>query len=434
MSVAPTTDRRLRLLLARAQREGRLPSVVGGLLRDGEVVWRAALGAHAGPGAADPLLAQYRIGSITKTFTAVLVHQLVRDDLLSLDAPVGSVLKDAPYADRTVRSLLAHSSGMQSEPVGDWWERSAGRTWEELVAANDDGGAVFTPWERFHYSNLGYALLGRVVEQVTGLSWWEAVAGRLLEPLGMGRTTYLPAPPAATGYSVHPYAHTLVEEPATDTLGMAPAGQPWSTLDDLLRYAGFLLAGHPDVLSLDRLLAATHPQSGDRADALAAAHGLGFMLAAGGSGMLVGHSGSVPGFLAGCFVDHDRRTGAVVLSNATTGAGMQELAGGLLDTLEECEPTLPAAWSPEQVPAEYADLLGVWYWGNTPLAFSCEEGSLVVREDGVREYAFSIREGRIVGTAGYHSGEQLRVFRTAEGAVGRLEVATFVLTRAPYAL
>ena len=294
---------------------------------------------------------QYRIGSITKTLTAVLVLQLVRDGRLSLDDPASAVLGDVGYADRTIRSLLAHNAGIRSEPVGSWWERSVGLTWDELVGAHEDADAVFPALQQFHYSNLGFALLGEVAARLYGATWWECVRTRILDPLGMTRTSYLPTGAAAQGHSVHPYARTLVDEPATDTGAMAPAGQAWATLGDLATYNAFLLAGHDDVLSLDWLLTASHPQAGDRRDALTSGHGLGFQLQAGGSGMLVGHTGSMPGFLAACFVDRERRTGAVVLANATTGLQPNELAGDLLDELERREPHVPPAWRPtETVP------------------------------------------------------------------------------------
>ena len=78
-----------------------------------------------------------------------------------------------------------------------------------------------------------------------------AVKHQILEPLGLGRTSYLPETPSATGFSVDPYAGTLTPEPATDTSAMAPAGQLWSTIGDLARYNAFLGEGHPDVLDRD---------------------------------------------------------------------------------------------------------------------------------------------------------------------------------------
>ncbi|MDF1602539.1 serine hydrolase domain-containing protein [Nocardioides sp. YIM 152315] len=432
MSVSDHTARRLRARLAHAQSTGRLPSVVAGLVRDGEPVWFDAYGDPAAPGH-DPLDVQYRIGSITKTMTAVLVLQLVRDGRIALDDPASAVLGDVGYADRSIRTLLAHSSGMQSEPAGSWWERSAGLPWDELVAANDGSGAVFPAHQEFHYSNLGYALLGELVARLLGGTWWEAVRQRILAPLGMARTSYLPDGAAAPGWSVHPYESTLVAEPATDTGAMAPAGQVWATITDLARYTTFLLDGHPDVLSADALARAFAPQSGNPKDGLRSGHGLGFQLLPGGSGTLAGHTGSMPGFLATTLVDRGRRVGGVVLTNGTVGYSPATIVIELLDELERCEPTIAPAWTPSPaLPLELAGVPGVWHWGNTPIVFAMEGTALVARRSGVELYRFAVVDGRVVGLSGYHAGEELRVVRRADGSVGHLDIATFIYTREPY--
>lgn len=430
--VADLTARRLRARLAHAQTTGRLPSVVAGLVRDGEPVWFDSYGGPAVPGH-DPHDVQYRIGSITKTMTAVLVLQLVRDGRIGLDDPASVVLGEVGYADRTLRTLLAHSSGMQSEPVGSWWERSAGLSWDDLAAANDGSGAVFPALQEFHYSNLGYALLGELAARLLGTTWWEAVETRVLAPLGMTRTSYLPDGAAAQGWSVHPYESTLVPEPATDTGAMAPAGQVWATIADLARYATFLLDGDPDVLSAAELEQAFGPQSGNPTDGVRYAHGLGFQLFPGGSGTLAGHTGSMPGFLATCLVDRGRRVGGVVLANATVGYSPAALATELLDELERCEPSMPLPWTPSpSLPTELAGVPGVWHWGNTPIVFAMEAAELVGRRNGVELYRFAVWDGRVLGLSGYHAGEQLHVVRRADGGVGHLDIATFIYTRTPY--
>jgi D-alanyl-D-alanine carboxypeptidase len=430
-SVEPTTARRLLALLADRQVRGRLPSLVAGVVRDDELAWADAYGDLGG--ATDLTNVQYRIGSITKTFTAVLVLQLVRDGRLDLAGPASEVLGDVGYADRTLRSLLAHSSGMQAEPHGSWWERSDGVDWDALVAAHDGSASVFPDGQQFHYSNLGFALLGEVAARLHGTTWFEAVRQRVLEPLGLHRTTYLPEEPAAPGFSVDPYAGTLTTEPATDTRAMAPAGQLWSTIGDLARYNAFLGEGHPDVLDREWLDVASHPQSGDRHDHLDDAYGLGFQLHRGGSGVLVGHTGSMPGFLAACLVDRTRRTGAVLLSNATSGLAPGDLATALVEELESCEPSLAPAWVPTRtVPDTVAGLLGVWHWGNTMLVMSLEDGELALGRDREPWCRFEDRGAEIVGTSGYLAGETLHVVRRDDGSVRHLECATFVLTRTPY--
>lgn len=427
--VAPSTARRLLAMLARMQVEGRLPSVVAGVVRDGGLVWSAGYGDVGG----DPIDVQYKIGSITKTLTAVLVLQLVEEGRISLDDAAAEVLGDVGYADRSIRTLLAHNAGVQAEPAGSWWERSEGAGFAELTAANDGSAAAFPPGHRFHYSNLAYAMLGELVARLRDQSWWECVQGRILGPLGMERTSYGPEAPHALGYSVHPYANTLTPEPMPDTGAMAPAGQLWSTIRDLATYAQFLLDGHPEVLSRARLEDAMTPQSGTAGAGLTSAHALGFQLYAGGSGTVVGHTGSMPGFVATCFVDRTRRTGAVALANAMTGLPASSAAIAMLEDLERSEPTVLPAWRPvTRVPDEFAELLGVWHWGNTMHVFEVEGEELVVRARGVVQYRYRVVDGRIIGVEGYQAGEELRVVRNPDGTVNHLDLATFIFTRVPY--
>ena len=250
-AVHDLTARRLQGLLARDQVDGRLPSVVGGVVRDGALVWTGSHGSATGsPGVLPGPDVQYRIGSITKTLVAVVVLQLRDAGLLDLNDRVDAHLPEvAAYGDRTIRSLLAHSSGMHSEPAGEWWERTPGGSYDELAGRLGDVPAAFAAGTTFHYTNIAFGLLGEVVARLTGRPWFDAVRERVLEPLGMRRTSYLPEPPAARGYSVHHFAGTLTEEPSHDAGAMAPAGQVWSTVQDLGRYAAFLAEGNEAVLA-----------------------------------------------------------------------------------------------------------------------------------------------------------------------------------------
>jgi CubicO group peptidase (beta-lactamase class C family) len=434
------TARRLQLLLARDQVDGRLPSLVGGVVRDGTLVWTGSHGAVAAAGAGAPAPGpdvQYRIGSITKTLVAVVVLQLRDEGRLSLLDRLDVHLPEVKvYGDRSLRMLLAHSSGMHSEPAGAWWERTPGAQFEELAARLGDVEAPFEPGATFHYTNIAFGLLGEVVARITGVPWFEAVRTRLLEPLGMRRTSYLPEPPSAQGFSVHHFAGVLDAEPSHDAGAMAPAGQVWSTVEDLGRYAAFLAAGDDSVLSASTLDEMFTPQSGSLAGASSGGYGLGFRLVSTPSGMLVGHTGSMPGFLAGCFADRGRRTGAVVLANGTSGLRCEGLPADLLRTLEECEPTVPEPWRPSgAVPDQVRDVLGVWHWGNTAYAFGWSGSELVVSSLGSGAEAQRFRpqqDGTLVGSRGYHHGERLEVVRDAEGRVRHLVCATFVYTRVPY--
>ena len=402
-----------------AQLSGRLPSIVGGVLRDGALVWSGAAGDVAD---ADT---QYRIGSITKTLTAVLVLQCRDDGLLDPDDAVGRFVPESGYRDATVRQLLSHTSGMQAEPVGPWWERSPGVEVEALLQANDGSGRVLEPLTAFHYSNLGFALLGEVVARLRGLSWRSLVEERLLRPLGMTRTSYDAAAPHAQGSSVDHFAGTRHDEPHADTRAMAPAGQLWSTIGDLARWLRFLADGHPDILARDTLLEMARPV------APAADYGLGLRLLHATDAVLVGHTGSMPGFLATAFVDQDSRDGVVALTNATTGVSTDQLA---LDLIRGAPKGPGGSWSPStHVPESAAELLGLWFWGNSALEIRWNQGLLEVRTLAPPELSdrFVVTPGRIVGVEGYHLGETLAVHRAADGSISHLECTTFVYTRHP---
>ena len=415
------SDERQRLLHV-AQAEGRLTSVVGAVFDRYGAVW--AGGAGQAPG----LDGQYRIGSITKTMTAALVVQARDEGLLDLDDALAAHLGDVGYGDVPVRAALAHSSGMQSEPRGPWWERTRGGDFPALAAANDGSGRVAPAGAWFHYSNLGYGLLGEVVARRFGTPWRALVSERLLQPLGMRTTSYLPRPGAQPGWSVDHFTGVRVHEPLTDTGAMAPAGQLWSTLADLVTWGQVLGGARPDVLTPSSLEEMQRPVTAD--------YGLGLMLGIHHGGRLVGHNGSMPGFLAALHVDPDSGIGAVALTNATTGIDPRDLAVSLIEGDPDAEDNRPAPWRPTvAVPEEASDVPGLWFWGNTAYDVRWHNDGVEMRSmarGNVVTDRFELVQGTLVGVLGYHRGERLDVVRRPDGSVSHLECATFVYTRTPY--
>jgi CubicO group peptidase (beta-lactamase class C family) len=415
-----TSDGRRQAVLDRAQAEGRLPSLVGAALQDGRLTWTGIAGDAGAPDA------QYRIGSITKTLTAVLVLQCRDDGLLDLDDRVARHLPESGYPQATLRELLGHASGMQAEPVGPWWERSPGGGVAQLLAANDARGQVLTAGSAFHYSNLAYALLGEIVSRLRGATWSELVSERLLAPLAMTRTSYLPMGEHTLGNSVGHFAGTLTREPHTDTGAMAPAGQLWSTVADLGRWLDFLAIGHGDVLAVSTLDEMSAP-------APFPDYGLGLRRLDVEGRTLIGHTGSMPGFLAAAFVDRDTRAGVIALANATTGLSTDEIAR---DLVRGADPYDGERWSPSgPVPARVAELLGLWFWGNTAheLRWSNQLLELRTLHPAMRSDSFVVEPDRIRGVDGYLLGESLLVERDGSGQVLAWECATFRFTRTPYA-
>jgi CubicO group peptidase (beta-lactamase class C family) len=420
--VLPATARRLLARTARVQRDGRAPSLVAGVVRDGGLAWSAGRGDVAEPHTA----VQYRLGSITKTVTAVVVMRLRDEGRLGLDDLLEEHLPGTPLGGRTVGQLLSHLAGATSESPGGWWERVPGGSLEDLQLTEDD--VVLGTARRFHYSNLGFGLLGELVARHRGRSWEDAVTDEVLAPLGMTRTTPRPDGTAAEGRAVHPWADVVLPEPEHDAGVMAAAGQLWSTLADLGRFAAFLLGDTGEVLSPATLEEMTVPAGVDPSVPGWSAYGLGLQVLRVDGQTLVGHGGSMPGFLAGVFVDRAEEAGGVMLANTTSG--LEPLVPGLLADLREAEPRVVAAWAPESPPVPL-DQLGVWFWGPAPHVLRAQGGGLLhlgpMPGRAGRASRFAPRpDGTWVGLDGYYAGETLRI------APDHLDLATFVLTRTPY--
>ncbi|SHL66120.1 serine hydrolase domain-containing protein [Actinacidiphila paucisporea] len=446
----PATRRALLHRVAVGQRDGRTPSLVGAVVRDGAMVWcgsRSMIEGHAPD--ADT---QYRIGSITKSLVAVLVMRLRDEGLLELTDPLSRHLPETAVeagaggldaaglsaAGRlTVGQLLSHTSGLASETPGPWWERTPGSLRPELADVLGTEPIKHPAGRRYHYSNPGFALLGALVEQVRGVPWAEALQAEVLDPLGMARTTLLPQAPAAGGFAVHPWADVMRPETVQETGRMAPAGQLWSTAGDLARWAAFLMAGREGVLSTATLEEMRQPAVPPEAADMDGGYGLGIQLSRRGGRLLAGHTGSMPGFLATVWVSVEDGVGAVALANATSGPQIGTIATDLLAITLDAEPSLPAAWRPADALApDLLELAGPWYWGTQGFALRIDADggpSLAPLTGQGRATRFHVEhDGTWTGREGYYAGETLRVMRTADGSVSHLDLGSFVFTREPY--
>src|SRR5690606_4584293 len=192
VSLLPETVRRIDQLTAETQAAGQVPTLLAGVVRNGSLVHLSVAGGTdparpQGAGESDADV-QYRIGSITKTLTAVLVLQLRDQGKLGLDDPLERHLPDTVAGTTTLRQLLAHAGGLYREPAGPWWERSPGVDLEKLLATLAADTVDGLPTHRYHYSNVAYALLGALLERKTGQSRWDLTRPNLLLPPGMTRT------------------------------------------------------------------------------------------------------------------------------------------------------------------------------------------------------------------------------------------------------
>jgi CubicO group peptidase (beta-lactamase class C family) len=431
--IDPLTARHLSHLLAAEQRRARLPSVAAGIVRDGELAWSDAIGTLDGRegGVEADTDTQYRMGSITKTFVAVAVMRLRDEGRLDLTDRFDQHVPGSRLGGATIAQLLSHDAGVQAETHGPWWERTPGGDWEAL--AGSPVGQRFRAGRRFHYSNVGFGALGELVARAHGTDWFEVVRRDLLEPLELRRTTTRPVGRAAQGLAVHPFADVLLPEPEHDAGAMAPAGQLWTTIEDLSRWAAFAGGDTGDVLSADTLAEMFEPHAVVDNPGLpwTGAHGLGWQVWNVEGTRYAGHGGSMPGFLAGLRVDTSTGDGLVILTNTTSGMGL--VGPDLLKAFVEREPRAVEPWH-AQGDADRLELVGMWHWGPSVSIARVVDDHLVLGEPGQgRGSRFAVAgPDEWVGLDGYYTGEPLRIVRRADGTVSHLDLASFRFTRTPY--
>ncbi|MFI8088963.1 serine hydrolase domain-containing protein [Streptomyces sp. NPDC086080] len=436
-ALLPGTRRALLHRIAVAQSEGRTPSLVAAVVRGGRAVWTGAR--TSVDGHASAVNVQYRIGSITKTFTAVLVLRLRDAGVLDLSDPLDKHLPGTRVGEATIAELLSHSGGLAAETPGPWWERTPGSLRPGLVDVLGERPLVHPRGRRFHYSNPGYALLGALVEKLRGAPWEAVLRREVLEPLGLHRTSVQPEAPYAGGWAVHPWADVMLPEPLEHLGPMAPAGQLWSTAADLVRFAAFLTRGDERVLSAESLREMSTPAApvgaADVADGYA--YCLGLELRHQHGRALVGHTGSLPGFLACLTISVADDVSAVVLTNCTSGPAPFTVAADLVRIVAQAEPRIPALWRPlREADPSVLELVGPWYWGTYAFALRHSADGIVSLEPlagtGRRSRFCSNGDGTWVGLEGYYAGELLTPVRRPDGTVSHLDLGSFVFTRRPY--
>ncbi|MCA1788314.1 MAG: beta-lactamase family protein, partial [Thioalkalivibrio sp.] len=249
-------DRRLERFVQQQMIATRIPGLSLVLLRGDETAERhfgfKDLRSRVPPRSAT----RYGIGSVTKVFTAVAVLQLVQEGRVGLDDPVARHLgADAKaFGAATIRHLLAHASGL---PALGWSETKMSSSWfmDGFPVGGFDDLATFMhgaeawrtaePGSRWQYSNEGYIVLGRLLEQIDGMQYVDSLARRVLAPLGMTRSTFDPDTVASDDDRVQPYMldddGRLVH--GANLHGVVPAaGGLVTTSADMASFARCLLA------------------------------------------------------------------------------------------------------------------------------------------------------------------------------------------------
>ncbi|GAA0977541.1 hypothetical protein GCM10009555_038880 [Acrocarpospora macrocephala] len=352
-----TTASELLALLAETAEKHRLengvPGVALGVAADGEVA-STGLGVTS---VADPRPVTtgtlFRLCSITKIFAATLAMTLVEEGVLDLDVPVLAYYPELTLADAgaraslTMRHLLTHASGLESELRGDL--ESFGRNDDALDRVASAYGSLrqFAPvGELWGYCNTGYWLAGAVLARLAGPSFEQAVRRRVLEPLGMAGSCFF-AEEAVLGRVALPHRRGAAGSPEHVPIpsfafprARVPSGGVIAGVDDLLRFAGLHLGHGSAVLSRAGLAAMREPQipgdfPGDQ-------QGLGWMTSAPGGTPVAEHSGSYKGYCTRLTLLPELGVAVAVLTNSDDG-------GRLCRTVKEAALDHLTGWRPAEV-------------------------------------------------------------------------------------
>lgn len=274
----------------------------------------------------------YRIGSITKQFTALMLLQLVHEGKVHFTDPVEKYFPevrlvpgrslDAPPI--TLLQLAIHTSGLDREPddMATYTQGPASEWEKTLIAALPHTKYIFEPGTRFSYSNIGYAILGAALGRAAHQSYTAYVKEKILLPMGMTHSDFEATEAIrqtlAVGYM--PDEHGKIDStiPQKEHAGRrykVPNGALYTTVGDLARFEVFEMFGGPEkVLSKEELKQNYERVIVANSD-LDSGHGIGFEIHRVGSHVFLGHAGGVYGYSAYAYFEPATQVGIVILHN-----------------------------------------------------------------------------------------------------------------------
>jgi CubicO group peptidase (beta-lactamase class C family) len=315
-----------------------IASLTIGVVMDQGLVWTKSYGfADMGTRRLANRQSVYRIGSVTKMFTALMLHQLDAAGRVRLSDPVeryypeikaiqGYSTLTAPI---TFLQLASMTSGIAREPKeeGPFWTGPVSQWDSTLRLALPHTAMELPPGTRFLYSNIGYAILGASLSRAAGVPFVQWQREHILDPLGMRHTAFeldrAITADLTRGYAISQegdFTSTQSDREALSGRGYkVPNGALYTTVDDLSRFLSLQLGHGPkEVVSPARLDSAYNGALLGGVDPKRE-YGIGFSIEPHGTSTWFGHGGAVAGFSATVTFDRDHQVGVIVLRNALGG-------------------------------------------------------------------------------------------------------------------
>ena len=371
------------------------PGIAALVARDGQVLWTGSCGmadlSHDIPITTNT---KFRIGSITKQFTAAAILKLQEEGRLSVQDKLSKFMPDFPRGDEvTIHHLLTHTSGIKSyTSKPDFMMTAASAaTSEQMINTFKNEPFDFDPGSQFAYNNSGYFLLGAIVEQITGQSYDDYLRDTFFAPLGMHDTgvhhSTAVLKQEATGYNYE--QGTTSQAMNWDMSRAGAAGSLYSTVGDLMRWNEGLFGGK--VLSSASLQSAFTPVQLPSGESTMMAYGYGWVMGERRGLKTIGHSGGLNGWMSQLTRFVDQNLTVVVLHNGmppvprlNPGAVSEWLADAFL--WQEMKPQPQYVVDTSVDPATFTAYVGRYDYLSAVMDIQLEEQQLTAQLAGQPRY------------------------------------------------
>jgi CubicO group peptidase (beta-lactamase class C family) len=313
----------------------KIGGIIIGVVSGKDLVWTKSYG--SADTATEILPAKdtiFRIQSITKQFTAIMLLQLVDQGKVRLSDPVEKYvpeinkLRERPSlaggSPMTLFQLATHTAGLDREPDDDQLLYATGpvSVWQQkLIDTIPRTRYIYEPGTRYSYSNIGYAILGTALSRAAGLPYVDYVTDRIIKPLGMIDTTFVlderMEKRRARGFLIENGKADAEEPERGYTRGngwRVPNAGLFSTLDDLVHFVAFQMGEGPETVLSKKALENNFERLGSAYSNFAYGYGIGFQARRIGNFTALGHDGSGAGYQCSVWFDPKTRLGMITLT------------------------------------------------------------------------------------------------------------------------
>ncbi len=430
-----------------------IPGMTAAVILDQEIIWSGAYG-YANLDEKIPMTIQhlFRVGSITKLFTATMLMQLRDAGKLFLDEPLEKyeprIKFKSSFPDPkppTFRQVVSHTSGIPRESTLNFWKDLNFPQPDVLLENLEGAEIIFPPYSEFKYSNLGISLLGHTLSLIAGKPYRDYVKQAILEPLGMKDSGFDLTPEfyskRAIGYVSDAEGKNFQPAPIFDLECISPAGQLYSNVIDMAKFISMQFsdkaAGGNQVVGGSTLREMHSPVFYGEGANKGTDIGIGWILAKTASGhRVIGHSGGIHGYVTQIGMIPAMKLGFAVFTNTMSDVGKicneaLELLAPVFNRLEKQAEIL--AERNFKIPPEWEKFIGTYEFAGQFVVVKIADGKLIFtnKEDNpqIRSQLVPEGENKFRMKGGGTSGEETSFILDEQGEVIHLKFGGYLSDR-----